>query len=127
MANNANTLKVNRPSNIGSLWADKTKVRQTLLNLLSNACKFTQNGTITLDVNCETQAGVDWISVRVTDTGIGMTLEQMDKLFQPFTRPQSHLPKSEIFVEVSKIRSVTSASLEDAIVFSTATRVPSIG
>jgi CheY-like chemotaxis protein/anti-sigma regulatory factor (Ser/Thr protein kinase) len=57
-----------------------------LFNLLSNACKFTEHGTITLEVTRETGNGAAWITFRVTDTGIGMTPEQMGKLFQPFTQ-----------------------------------------
>jgi len=71
------------------MWADKTKMRQALLNLMSNAGKFTKKGAITLDANRETHAGVDWIRFNVTDTGIGMSLEQIDKLFQPFTQADS--------------------------------------
>ena len=86
---NANTLKVDCPERVGYMRADKTKMRQALLNLMSNAGKFTKQGTITLDVKRETHAGVDWIRVNVTDTGIGMSLEQIDKLFQPFTQADS--------------------------------------
>ena len=66
--------------------ADLTKVRQNLFNLLSNACKFTQRGTISLDVTREVVDGLEWVTFRVSDTGIGMTPEQMAKLFQPFTQ-----------------------------------------
>ena len=86
---NANTLKINCPSNIGSLRTDQTKLRQSLFNLLSNACKFTQQGTISLDVARETHQGTDWVKFRVVDTGIGMTPEQVGKLFQPFTQVHS--------------------------------------
>ena len=86
---NSNTLKVDCPERVGSMWADKTKMRQALLNLMSNAGKFTKKGAITFDVNRETHAGVDWIRFNVTDTGIGMSLEQIDKLFQPFTQADS--------------------------------------
>lgn len=86
---NANTLKVDCPESVGSMWADKTKMWQALVNLMSNAGKFTKQGTITLFVDRETHAGVDWIRVNVTDTGIGMSPEQIDKLFQPFTQADS--------------------------------------
>jgi hypothetical protein len=59
-------------------------VRQVLFNLLSNACKFTENGTITLEVDRKQVQGRDWIQFRVRDTGIGMTPEQTGKLFQAF-------------------------------------------
>jgi signal transduction histidine kinase/CheY-like chemotaxis protein len=83
---NANTLLVHRPDNLGAMRADLTKVRQNLFNLLSNACKFTQRGTITLEVTRDAVDGLDWVTCRVSDTGIGMTPEQMAKLFQPFTQ-----------------------------------------
>ncbi|MFQ6024883.1 MAG: ATP-binding protein, partial [Acidiferrobacterales bacterium] len=81
---NANTLQVHCADDLGTMRADLTKVRQALFNLLSNACKFTERGTITLGVTRETVDGAAWIKFRVTDTGIGMTPEQMGKLFQAF-------------------------------------------
>ena len=83
---NANTLVVHRSDHLGDMRADLTKVRQNLFNLLSNACKFTQQGTISLDVTREVMDGLEWVRFRVSDTGIGMTPEQMAKLFQPFTQ-----------------------------------------
>ena len=83
---NANHLEVHCPADLGSMYADLTKVRQSLFNLLSNACKFTQHGTIALTVTRQTDAGVDWITLSVRDTGIGMTPAQMDKLFQAFSQ-----------------------------------------
>ena len=68
------------------MHADLTKVRQSLFNLLSNASKFTQNGTITLDAAPVLRDDDRWIAFRVSDTGIGMTQEQIDKLFQPFVQ-----------------------------------------
>lgn len=81
---NANTLEVHCADDLGTMRADPTKVRQALLILLSNACKFTERGTIILAVNREFVDGAAWIRFRVTDTGIGMTPEQMGKLFQSF-------------------------------------------
>jgi signal transduction histidine kinase len=98
---NKNTLVVNCSDNLGTMYADQTRTRQILLNLLSNACKFTHNGTITLHVVTHWQQGyepgepsdsqvlcplnADGIIVfRISDTGIGMTTEQMNKLFTPF-------------------------------------------
>jgi signal transduction histidine kinase/CheY-like chemotaxis protein len=83
---NANTLVVHCSDHLGDMRADLTKVRQNLFNLLSNACKFTQRGTISLDVTRELVNGLEWVTFRVSDTGIGMTPEQMAKLFQPFTQ-----------------------------------------
>jgi PAS domain S-box-containing protein len=106
---NSNILNVQYANDIGSMQADLTKVRQSLFNLLSNACKFTKQGTITLTVS--RRGGIedtgtrgrgdtekflelstsslntqDWITFRVTDSGIGMTNEQMSKLFEAFTQ-----------------------------------------
>ena len=83
---NVNALKVHCADDLGSMRADLTKVRQTLFNLLSNACKFTEHGTITLEVTRETGDGGGWVAFRVRDSGIGMTPEQMEKLFQEFSQ-----------------------------------------
>ncbi len=83
---NTNALQVRCPDDIGSMKADLTKVRQGLFNLLSNACKFTERGVISLDATRETADSGEWIVFRVGDTGIGMTPEQMGKLFQEFTQ-----------------------------------------
>jgi PAS domain S-box-containing protein len=83
---NDNELQIHCPDTVGSMWADLTKVRQTVFNLLSNACKFTKEGTIRLDVTREYAAGEDWLTFAVSDTGIGMTREQMGKLFQEFSQ-----------------------------------------
>jgi PAS domain S-box-containing protein len=83
---NTNQLQVHLATDLGTMHADLTKVRQSLFNLLSNASKFTQNGTITLDAAPVARDGGKWIEFRVTDTGIGMTPEQIDRLFQPFVQ-----------------------------------------
>ena len=83
---NANTLQVHLAPDLGTMHADLTKVRQSLFNLLSNASKFTEKGTITLDAEAVFRDGARWIAFRVADTGIGMTPEQIDKLFQPFVQ-----------------------------------------
>jgi CheY-like chemotaxis protein len=83
---NANTLEVRCATDLGPMRADLTKVRQTLFNLLSNACKFTERGTITLEVVDNTVGSMAWITFRITDTGIGMAPEQMGKLFQAFSK-----------------------------------------
>jgi signal transduction histidine kinase/CheY-like chemotaxis protein/HAMP domain-containing protein len=83
---NANTLAVHHAADLGAMRADLTKVRQALFNLLSNACKFTTQGTVTLEVVRDTVDGAAWLTFRVRDTGIGMTPEQMGKLFQAFSQ-----------------------------------------
>jgi len=83
---NGNTLVVNCPDNVGGMHADQTKVRQGLFNLLSNASKFTEQGTIGLTVQREAD---DWITFAVTDTGIGMTEEQLGRLFEAFSQAEA--------------------------------------
>ena len=83
---NANVLTINRAVDLGAMYADITKVRQILYNLLSNACKFTEHGTITLNAVREHADGAGWLLLSVRDTGIGMTDEQMARLFQPFSQ-----------------------------------------
>ena len=90
---NTNTLKVECPSTIGTIHADGTKIRQGLFNLLSNACKFTDRGTITLSVARDTVEEKGWISFRVSDTGIGLTPEQIGRLFQAFTQADAGTTK----------------------------------
>jgi DNA-binding response OmpR family regulator len=82
---NANVLEV-RMGDVGSMHADVTRVRQILLNLLSNASKFTDHGKVGLEVEREARSGGDWMVMRVTDSGIGMTPQQLGKLFQAFTQ-----------------------------------------
>jgi signal transduction histidine kinase/ActR/RegA family two-component response regulator len=86
LAKNNNCFDVCCPADIGSMRADPTKLRQILLNLLSNAAKFTDNGTITLSVARVAEAGADQIHFQVADTGIGISALQLTKLFQPFTQ-----------------------------------------
>jgi CheY-like chemotaxis protein/nitrogen-specific signal transduction histidine kinase len=82
---NANVLLVECPDDAGTMFADLTKVRQSLFNLLSNACKFTEGGTVRLEVAGEERDG-SWFTFRVADTGIGMTPEHVGKLFRPFSQ-----------------------------------------
>jgi signal transduction histidine kinase len=86
---NGNVLKVHCDINLGYMHVDMVKVRQTLFILLSNACKFTENGVITLDAVQRRKDGIDWVDFIVSDTGIGITPEQMSKLFQPFSQADS--------------------------------------
>jgi signal transduction histidine kinase len=128
VAKNSNRLEVDCPADIGTMRADQTKVRQTLFNLLSNACKFTKDGTIRLTVGRQSHAGqasrlsgqaqsvpkpadqriksdvpkasrdrrdaCPTIEFRVSDTGIGMTPEQLGKLFQAFTQADASTAKT---------------------------------
>ncbi len=83
---NNNTLKFNLADDLDIMHADLTKVRQSLFNLLSNASKFTKNGTIILSVISYTAKEHKYLAFKVTDTGIGMNQEQMGKLFQAFSQ-----------------------------------------
>ncbi|MGH9443746.1 MAG: ATP-binding protein [Thermoanaerobaculia bacterium] len=81
-----NRFVVELANEIGDLKGDLTKLKQVLLNLLSNASKFTENGTVTLDVRREEDSEGHWVVFRVADTGIGMTPEQLARLFQAFSQ-----------------------------------------
>jgi signal transduction histidine kinase/CheY-like chemotaxis protein len=83
---NANTLHIQCALNLGVMHADQIKVRQGLFNLLSNAVKFTHEGNITLEAGRQSNGGGEWIVFRVTDTGIGLSPEQIAKLFKDFTQ-----------------------------------------
>jgi signal transduction histidine kinase/DNA-binding response OmpR family regulator len=83
---NHNQLQVTVEPGLGTMRSDLTKLRQTLFNLLSNASKFTEKGVIKLDVSRIDQAGAPWLRFKVTDSGIGMTPEQLGRLFQAFTQ-----------------------------------------
>jgi signal transduction histidine kinase/CheY-like chemotaxis protein len=83
---NDNKLVIRCPDDIGSMAADQTRIRQALLNLMSNANKFTEHGTVTVEVNRARNNGVEEITMAVTDTGIGLSPEQMSRLFQEFVQ-----------------------------------------
>jgi signal transduction histidine kinase/DNA-binding response OmpR family regulator len=83
---NGNVLELRYPDDLGSMHADVTRMRQVLFNLLSNASKFTEAGTVSLDARSEVRGGVDWIVFDVRDTGVGLTEEQLGRLFQAFTQ-----------------------------------------
>ncbi|MCO5151365.1 MULTISPECIES: hybrid sensor histidine kinase/response regulator [unclassified Shinella] len=88
-AKNDNTFAVECPADIGTIETDITKVKQTLLNLLSNACKFTEKGTVTLTVARQGKGAGRLLSLTVRDTGIGMNEEQLGRLFQAFSQADS--------------------------------------
>ena len=73
---------------MGALAADSLRLKQILLNLLSNACKFTKEGEVALRVR-KVADGRDWVELAVADTGIGLTAEQQAKLFEDFTQADS--------------------------------------
>jgi signal transduction histidine kinase len=88
-AKNGNQVAVHCDGEIGTMRADQMRLRQALLNLMSNANKFTERGTITINAHHRQENDVEWITLAVTDTGIGMTPEQMGKLFQEFSQASS--------------------------------------
>jgi CheY-like chemotaxis protein len=82
-----NELEVRCDPSVGAMYADVTKLRQSLFNLLSNAAKFTQRGNIALEVAREVDpGGPDRITFRVCDSGVGMKPDQLERLFQPFVQ-----------------------------------------
>jgi len=85
---NNNRLIVEAQESLGALTADSMRLKQILLNLLSNACKFTKEGEVELRVR-KVSDGRDWVELAVADSGIGMTAEQQAKLFQDFTQADS--------------------------------------
>jgi signal transduction histidine kinase len=88
-AKNANKVAAHCDAGIGTMQADQMRLRQALLNLMSNANKFTEAGTITINARDKKENGRDWITIAVADTGIGMTPEQMGRLFQEFSQASS--------------------------------------
>lgn len=81
-----NKLVVIYEGDVGEMHSDIVRIRQTLLNLISNAAKFTENGVITVRVSLEEEAGKPWVRFSISDTGIGMTVAQQKKLFRPFVQ-----------------------------------------
>ncbi len=81
---NRNKFELKKGDGLGSMTADKTRVRQIVLNLLSNAAKFTEAGTVTLHIARDVVRGGDWMRFIVSDSGIGISAEQIKNLFQDF-------------------------------------------
>lgn len=92
-AKNTNTIRVHLGENVGAMRADITKVRQILFNLLSNACKFTDHGTISLNVDQLKVDGKNWIQFQVSDTGIGISATQKENLFKEFAQADSSIAR----------------------------------
>jgi signal transduction histidine kinase len=96
MDKNGNSLELDCDPLLGAMYADQTRLRQVLLNLLSNAAKFTTNGKVSLKVKCEHGNGNELrkiIHFNVSDTGIGMSEQQQQRLFQPFTQGDASTTK----------------------------------
>ena len=90
---NGNRITVRCADDAGGMHADLTRVRQIVLNLLSNACKFTEGGEVTVELARERSKGRDWLVFTVADTGIGMTPEQLAKLFEEFSQADSSITR----------------------------------
>jgi signal transduction histidine kinase len=88
-AKNGNQVGVHCDDGLGTMHADQMRLRQALLNLMSNANKFTEKGTVTISAHQQQENGSDWVTLSVADTGIGMTPAQMEKLFQEFSQASS--------------------------------------
>ena len=86
VAKNGNKLQIDCAPDVGIMRADLSKVRQGLFNLVSNAAKFTHDGQIKIEAERQVMDGSDWIVFRVSDTGIGLSSEQIVRLFQSFTQ-----------------------------------------
>jgi PAS domain S-box-containing protein len=83
---NGNTLETDFAGDLGNVRVDLTKLRQALFNLLSNAAKFTERGTITLGANKRMRDDVEWLEVSVADTGIGIAQDKLDAVFEEFSQ-----------------------------------------
>jgi PAS domain S-box-containing protein len=83
---NSNRLEVRCQDGLGSMRGDLTKIRQSLFNLLSNSCKFTEHGVVSLSVERFDNDGSEWIRFRVSDTGVGIGPEGLARLFEPFSQ-----------------------------------------
>jgi signal transduction histidine kinase len=93
MRRNDNQLEIHGARSSGTIVTDLTKTRQALLNLLSNAAKFTEHGVVRLSVAREPRPDGDWVLLSVSDTGIGMTPEQIANLFQEFTQGDASMTR----------------------------------
>jgi signal transduction histidine kinase len=82
----SNNLVIDCPEDVGYMDADETRVRQMLHNLLSNACKFTDKGTITLKVFRDIRDDIEWVNFAISDTGMGIPADSISKLFLEFSQ-----------------------------------------
>ncbi len=85
---NGNQLTLVCPRDLGTMRSDLTRLRQIVLNLVSNACKFTENGSVKIEASRHREEGEDWLAIEVSDTGIGMTEEQIATAFEEFSQAE---------------------------------------
>jgi len=90
---NRNTISVTQQGFVNTMFSDPGRVRQVLLNLLGNACKFTEDGTISIKVVSETLDRMEWLTFTITDTGIGIGQEMIPQLFNEFTQSENSAPR----------------------------------
>jgi signal transduction histidine kinase/DNA-binding response OmpR family regulator len=86
---NRNTISVTSQGNVRTMFSDSGRVRQVLLNLLGNACKFTEDGSVSLKVSSETMDQTEWLTFSVSDTGIGISQKMITQLFKEFTQAEN--------------------------------------
>jgi signal transduction histidine kinase len=86
---NGNRITIRDETNGTAMHTDLRRFRQSLTNLVGNACRYTYNGTVTIEVSQETRAGRDWIAVAVEDTGIGIAPEDQARIFEPFVQVEN--------------------------------------
>ena len=89
VAQNHNRLVIDCPDDTGGMHSDISKIRQVLFNLLTNALKFTSDGTVTLQARRSREHEQDWITFTVSDSGVGMTTQQIDRLFEAFSQAET--------------------------------------
>ncbi|MFV1998248.1 MAG: ATP-binding protein [Acidiferrobacterales bacterium] len=90
---NGNELRMLLPRGLGAMVADRTKVNQVLMNLVSNACKFTNDGIIEIEAERSVSGALEWICISVRDNGIGISPLEQEKLFSEFTQASTSIPK----------------------------------
>ncbi len=86
---NRNTISVTSQGNVRTMFSDSGRVRQVLLNLLGNACKFTEDGSVSLKVSSETMDQTEWLTFSVSDTGIGISQKMITQLFKEYTQAEN--------------------------------------
>jgi PAS domain S-box-containing protein len=102
ITNNNNSFSLECPRDIGTMYTDSTKLRQCLLNYLSNAAKFTEFGKITLRVIVTLREGTDFVEFSVVDTGSGITAEKIEKVFEPFQESDSRNSGAGLGLSITK-------------------------
>ena len=96
---NNNQLHFEFDEQLGAMHSDETRLRQTLLNLLSNACKFTKEGDVWFIVKNQTVDDQEWVSFAVKDSGIGMTADQVAGIFEEFTQAEAARPQNSVALD----------------------------